>query len=110
MHACIDRNNASNFGLYTAAAVLLPTFVPYTLVVLGPTYRKIFARAEPGAVADDAKAAPGEKTNDLLDTWAILNVPRALTALAAAIAGAIAVTGPLDGVGLKVASGANRLG
>jgi hypothetical protein len=106
------RDNATGFGFYTAAAVLIPSVLPYTFLVIGPVNKKLLDKAD-SAVESTAGEATGETTNELLDQWAALNLVRVIVSSTVAVLAAWASIGPyeaivIDGVGL--ASGANRLG
>jgi hypothetical protein len=72
------------FRLNLAATLLLPSIVPFTLLVLGPTNDKLMAKKDELATASlsnknvEAFAAEGETVHELMDKWATLNLARAL--------------------------------
>jgi len=109
---CLARGNANTFGLYTAAAVLVPSIVPYTLVFIGPVNEKLIAKAD-STVESTAGEAIGEDTNALLDKWALLNSVRVILSGTADVLVAWASIGPFETAvveSVSLASGANRLG
>lgn len=73
------------WALYTAAAVLVPSIVPYTLLVMKPTTLEplIAAAANPSILST-------ERTLELLQEWKVQNIIRssfgAIGSLCAAVA------------------------
>jgi len=106
------------FKLNVAAAVLLPSIMPFTLAVLLPTNNKLFEKAKSFAktsITDKAAevgVAREETTHALIDKWAVLNLARAGIIGVASVLGIWAAVDkrvPYSSL-VKLASGANRLG
>jgi anthrone oxygenase-like protein len=110
--------SSGSAGLYTAAALLTPAIVPYTMLVLQPTneaLKKKLASASSAAVGEAAAELKGEEDNThaLVDRWASLNLVRGLISLSAALVGTWASLGAVEVVAVEsfeFISGANRLG
>lgn len=95
-------------ALYTAAAVLLPSIVPYTILLLKPINDKLTAMANISDMSERLETA-----HALVDKWGTLNLIRSLLPLAGAVLAALATADKyelmtLSSVTLK--SGANRMG
>jgi hypothetical protein len=106
------------FSLYTTAAVLGPSIVPYTLIVMGPTNKKLLEKADSlasstvGDAVAEARAAKEDTVHALADKWASLNLVRAIISLTSSVLAAWATINPIEVVGIEtisVVSGANRL-
>ncbi|KAF2200729.1 hypothetical protein GQ43DRAFT_441288 [Delitschia confertaspora ATCC 74209] len=75
------------FKLNVAACLMLPSIVPYTLVVMAPTNKGLYSKASSLASTDlsDKSAETSiereETVHALLDKWATLNLGRALVTL-----------------------------
>ena len=66
-----SRDPTSAGALYAAAAVLIPSIVPFTLVVIMPTNNKLMAAAaKPGVLSES-------DTRNLVQRWKQLNLIRA---------------------------------
>ncbi|KAF2020487.1 hypothetical protein BU24DRAFT_416169 [Aaosphaeria arxii CBS 175.79] len=107
------------FKLNVAAAVLLPSIVPFTYAFIVPTNKKLFAKADSLAAtsldnkAAEAGVAKEETVHALIDKWATLNFARALIVGAAALLAAWAAADKREVVGFREIAldvGANRLG
>jgi hypothetical protein len=103
------------FKLNTAATLIFPSIIPYTLLVLQPINDKLFAKAD--ALALDAKAEVGvaqeETTKALIDRWTKLHLVRtAITGVGAILAiwAALDKRETSSVGGFSLGSGANRLG
>lgn len=74
-------------ALYTAAAVLAPSIVPFTMIVMGPsTLTPLEAKA------DGKGSAPSDlKTRELVKTWAGQNLVRAVLVGISATLSAVAI-------------------
>ncbi|KAF1353902.1 hypothetical protein BDV97DRAFT_279548, partial [Delphinella strobiligena] len=114
-----EPKGSAAFTLYTVAAVLVPSIVPYTLLVMKPTNDKLNEKAESLATTslEDAAAEAGvakeETAHGLLDKWITLNLGRSLLPLIGTICAAWASVDKYEVLALAditVRSGANRLG
>jgi hypothetical protein len=107
-----NRSTSGTFGLYVAAAVLGPTIVPYTLLVMGSTNNELEAKAD-SAAKTIAEEAVGDNTHALVDRWGLLNLGRAAIYVTTTVVGLWATLGSVEVVGVEsfeFLSGANRLG
>ncbi|KAJ4360702.1 uncharacterized protein N0V89_001269 [Didymosphaeria variabile] len=103
------------FKLNAAATLIIPSIVPFTLLVLKPINDKLFAKAD--ALALDEKAEVGvaqeETTKALIERWTKGHLVRTVITGAGAI---LAIWAALDKsdtgsvAGLSFGTGANRLG
>lgn len=91
--------------------MLLPSIVPFTVAFLKPINDKLFEKVDTLTLGD-VKAENDEGTKQLIDSWTKLHLVRtaitgagALLALWAALDKREAIVG-----GLRLGSGANRLG
>lgn len=75
---------------YAMAAILPLLAVPYTTLVMQPTYNQLLAKA---SIAEKLKAGKGgteaglESVPELIQTWAYMNYGRSLFSISAAILG-----------------------
>jgi hypothetical protein len=83
----IARPNASI--LYSVAAFLTISIVPYTLATMSTTNNALLARAE-GKSADDASSHTDTELESLLQKWTSLNAGRSLLPLTAGLVGIFA--------------------
>jgi hypothetical protein len=74
------------FTLYSAAAVLVPLIVPYTLTIMKDTNSKLHAKADAGVEAKE----DGDLMK-LFEKWQLLNAIRSVFPACAAIIGIWAV-------------------
>jgi len=78
----------SPWALYTAAAVAVPSIVPFTLTMMAPTNNKLIeAAAKPSILTVN-------ETRELLSKWKALNYQRQMLGIVAAALGAIATLMP----------------
>ncbi|KAF1958465.1 hypothetical protein CC80DRAFT_408719 [Byssothecium circinans] len=107
------------FKLNVAAAILFPSIIPYTLLVIGPTNEKLFAkeREYQSASLEDKAIEAGvqkdETVHALIDKWAVLNLARAAITGVGAILTIWAALDKREFASFRdigVGSGANRLG
>ncbi|EDU39623.1 DUF1772-domain-containing protein [Pyrenophora tritici-repentis] len=104
------------FRLNVAATILLPSIVPFTLLVLGPTNNKLIAKKDEFAAAHakgkaiKANTADGETVHELMDKWATLNAARAVLVAAGALCTVIAAVNKREVAKLGSMSMASRLG
>jgi Domain of unknown function (DUF1772) len=110
--------SGASLSLYAAAAILAPSIMPYTLLVMMPTNNLLEKRTESSvaAVKGEAEAevkGGQESTHALVDRWASLNLVRGLISGAAAVLALWAsLPGPVEVVAIEsfeFVSGANRL-
>ena len=73
-------------ALYTAAALALPSIVPYTLIVMKATNDRLHQKA------DKADSVSDVETTELLRKWKGMNYNRAIFALIGTLLGAVAIT------------------
>ena len=79
-----EDRTSTPFRLNALATLLLPSIVPFTLLVLGPTNDKLMAKKDELANASlrdkhvEQFAKEGETVKELMDKWASLNLARAL--------------------------------
>jgi hypothetical protein len=90
-----------SFNLYTAAAVLIPAIVPFTLIVIKKTNSKLFAKAEFYDTQSAAEKKEDEELAQLFKRWRVLNLIRACFPALGAVAGLWAVIARPEFVGLK---------
>ncbi|KAF2708747.1 hypothetical protein K504DRAFT_477199 [Pleomassaria siparia CBS 279.74] len=106
------------FRFNVAAAVLVPSTVPFTFAFMVPTNTKLDEKLDSfaGTALTDKEAEAGvakeETTHALLDKWATLNLARAGIIGVASILGVWAAVDKREAVSssFKLASGANRMG
>ncbi|KAI4723765.1 DUF1772-domain-containing protein [Aureobasidium sp. EXF-10728] len=109
---------SSNFTLYTAAAILVPSIVPYTVFLMSSVNNKLHEKASSLANASltdtavESGAAQGETAHELLDKWATLNFGRSLLPLVGALAAGWAIVDKFEvlGLGAVLKTGADRMG
>jgi hypothetical protein len=88
--------------LYTTATILIPSLIPYTLLFMLPYNNKLLAKADSLAnaslddTAAEAGAAKEDTVHSLIDTWATLNLIRALFPGVAAVTAAWAALLPAE--------------
>ncbi|KAL1296962.1 hypothetical protein AAFC00_004562 [Neodothiora populina] len=100
--------------LYTAAALLVPSIIPYTVFAMGTVNKKLSDKA---SSLTDAAAESGiaqeETAHALVDKWATLNLIRSFLPLVATVCAAWASVDNYEILGLaslSLRSGANRMG
>jgi len=103
------------FSLYTAAALLGPGIIPYTLLVMAPTNQKLHDKADSltSSTAGEVGVAKEDTVHALADRWASFNFVRALISATSAALGAWAALQSTEVVGiasLGMKTGADRLG
>jgi len=115
-HTPIEDPKSTPFRLNVAATILLPSIVPFTLLVLGPTNNKLIAKKDEFAAAHakgkaiKANTADGETVHELMDKWATLNMARAVLVAAGALCTVIAAVNKREVAKLGSMSMASRLG
>lgn len=86
-------DNVSRFALYTAAAICVPSIVPYTLLYMEPTVNSkllaLGAKVEKGAKAKDLGVSEQE-VRGMLKRWRGMNFVRAALVAAGAVLAAVA--------------------
>jgi len=75
-------NTDQTFYLYTAAAILVPAIVPWTLGVMGGTNDKLHEKAEM-----DSEMKEDLELDNLISRWKVLNLGRAVFPALAAVLG-----------------------
>lgn len=114
-----EKPSSSAFKYYVISAVSLLSTVPYTFAVMIPTQKKLQEKSESlaSSSAGDAAAEAGvekaETTHALLDQWATLNLGRVVLMTVGAVSALWANVDAVEYVGtqgIKLASGANRMG
>ncbi|KAG2165974.1 DUF1772-domain-containing protein [Aureobasidium pullulans] len=109
---------SSNFNLYTAAALLVPSIVPYTVFLMSTVNSKLQEKASSLASASltdtavESGAAEGETAHELLEKWATLNLGRSLLPLIGTLAAGWAIVDKFEvlGLGASLKLGADRMG
>lgn len=76
----------SSRSLYAAAAALVPSIVPYTIVTMVGINDKLMAKAQDGGKT----AVSDAETRELLRRWARLNYGRMVIVLAGSLLGCVA--------------------
>jgi hypothetical protein len=113
-----EDRSTSAFKLYLTSALLLPTVIPYTRLLIGPINKKLVEKSDSLASTSitDASAEAGISKEDtvhaLVDKWASLNLVRAVISGAAALTAMWATLNPVEVVaasGVTFATGANRI-
>lgn len=117
---CItEPPSSSAFKCYTAAALLVPSTIPYSILVLKQTTDKLLAKADSLAATEitdkaaEAGVAREETVHGLVDKWALINLGNALLTAIGAFSAAWATVDKIDVVRFKdlgLTGGANRLG
>ncbi|KAL6158161.1 hypothetical protein ACJQWK_07386 [Exserohilum turcicum] len=106
------------FRLNLASTILLPSIVPFTLLVIAPTNAKLMAKKDELASASledqgiEANAAEGETVHELMDWWATLNMARTLLVGVGAVCTVLAAASKREVVrfgGAAIRGGANRM-
>jgi hypothetical protein len=85
-------------NLYSAAAILVPAIVPFTLVVMKDTNGKLHQKAKSTGV----EVKEDSELTTLLSKWQLLNSTRALFPGLAAVLGMWAIVARPDFVGLSL--------
>ncbi|KAF2183027.1 hypothetical protein K469DRAFT_710979 [Zopfia rhizophila CBS 207.26] len=111
--------SSAPFKLNLAAAILLPSIVPYTLAFIQPTNKALLAKVDSLATTEltdkaaEAGVSSGETVHALIDKWATLNLGRVLLTGAGTILALWAALDKREVVGFKdiaFSTGANRFG
>ncbi|KAI5200696.1 DUF1772-domain-containing protein [Aureobasidium subglaciale] len=112
-----EPTDSSSFNLYTAAAILVPSIVPYTLFVMSAVNNKLqdkTASLANASLTDAEVEAPaeGETAHQLLEKWATLNLGRSLLPLIGTLAAGWAIADKFEvlGLGAVLKTGADRMG
>jgi hypothetical protein len=116
--ASTDARDSLAFKLNLAAAILLPSIVPFTFAFIRPINNKLIEKKDSLASASledkavEQGVAEGETTHALIDKWATLNLARAVFLAAGALCTTLAAVDKREvisfsDVGLR--SGANRM-
>jgi len=105
--------------LYTAAAVLVPSIIPYTIIFISSTNNKLAAKEASLAkvsitdTAAEAGVAEEETAHALFDKWATLNLGRSLLPLIGTVCAAWAAVDSYEVLrfsSFALKTGANRMG
>ena len=114
-----ESTSSSAFKLYVTAAILLPSSILYTLLIIKPVNDKLEERVRSLASASltDATVESGvsreETTHALVDKWATLNLGRAIIAVTGALCATYAALSKIDVRGITaigLGKGADRMG
>ncbi|KAL9079854.1 MAG: hypothetical protein Q9157_001310 [Trypethelium eluteriae] len=114
-----EPTSSSAFKLYVTAAILIPSSIPYTILLIQPTNDKLeqkvksFANTSLTDAAVEAGVSKEETTHALVDKWATLNIGRAVISVTGTLCAAYAALSKIDVRGFSsvgLGSGANRLG
>ena len=109
---------SSGFKLYTVAAILVPSIIPYTVFLMSGINNKLQEKARSLANASltdtavESGVAQGETAHELLDKWATLNLGRSLLPLLGTLVAGWAIVDKFGvlGLGAVLKTGANRMG
>jgi hypothetical protein len=109
---------SSGFKLYTIAAILVPSIIPYTVFLMSGINSKLqekaasLANASLTDTAVESGVAQGETAHELLDKWATLNLGRSLLPLISTLVAGWAIVDKFEvlGLGAVLKTGANRMG
>lgn len=113
-----EDRGTTRFKLYLASTLLLPSVIPYTIILLGPVNKKLVEKSDNLAKTSitDATAEAGvskeETVHALVDRWATLNLGRGVITAVAAFTAMWASLNPVEVVaatGVQIATGANRI-
>jgi hypothetical protein len=80
----LEPSSSQTFKFYTAAAVLIPSIIPYTLGLMVQTNNKLLGKADSLATTEitdkaaEAGATQEETVHALIDMWATLNLGQAI--------------------------------
>jgi hypothetical protein len=114
-----DDTSSLPFKLNLAATVLIPSIIPFTLLFIMPTNKKLIERMDALAStgledkAAEAGIAEAETTHALIDKWGVLNLARCVLIAAGSLCTIVAALDKREVVGLSgisLGSGANRMG
>ncbi|KAG9665993.1 DUF1772-domain-containing protein, partial [Aureobasidium melanogenum] len=108
----------SSFTLYTAAAIVVPCVIPYTVFFMGGVNSKLQEKASSltdASLTDTAVesgVAQGETVHQLVDKWLTLNLVRSLLPLFGSLAAGWAIADKFEvlGLGAVLKTGADRMG
>jgi hypothetical protein len=114
----LEPTASSGFKLYTIAAILVPSIIPYTVFLMSGINSKLQEKAASLANASltdadvESGVAQGETAHELLDKWAILNLGRSMLPLISTLVAGWAIVDKFEvlGLGAVLKTGANRMG
>ena len=115
----LEPSSSRTFKFYTAAAVLIPSIIPYNLGLMVPTNNKLLGKADSLATTEitDKAAEAGvtqeETVHALIDKWATLNLGQVITTGIGPLCILWATLGRIDVVRFQdvgLAPGVNRMG
>ena len=115
----LEPSSSQGFKFYTAAAVLIPSIIPYTLGLMIQMNNKLLGKADSLATTEitDKTAEAGvtqeETVHALIDRWATLNLGRAIITGIGSLCALWATLDKIDVVRFRdvgLTSGANRMG
>ncbi|KAG9653549.1 DUF1772-domain-containing protein, partial [Aureobasidium melanogenum] len=103
---------------YRAAAIVVPSMIPYTVFLMGGVNSKLQEKASSLADASltdtavESGVAQGETVHQLVDKWLTLNLVRSLLPLFGTLAAGWAIADKFDvlGLGAVLKTGADRMG
>jgi hypothetical protein len=109
---------SSDFKLFSAAAILVPSIIPYTVFLMSGINSKLqekaasLANASLTDTAVESGVAQGETAHELLDKWATLNLGRSFLPLLGTLLAGWAIVDKFEvlGLGAVLKTGANRMG
>ena len=108
-----EDRTSTPFRLNALATLLLPSIVPFTLLVIAPTNNALEAKNEELASASLESKAEGENVHALMDKWATLNLARAGIVAIGALCTVLAALSKREAFefgGAALRGGADRLG
>lgn len=107
-----DYNTSAASPLHnTAATALLLLTIPYSLLLLEPVTEQLENKAgELDLNSSESGVEKQRTTHWLVDRWATINLGRAVMTGVAAVAGTWAALGGVSVGGIRVVSGAGRVG
>ena len=115
----LEHSSSRTFKFYTAAAVLIPSIIPYTLGLMVQTNNKLLGKADSLATTEitdkaaEAGATQEETVHALIDMWATLNLGQAIITGIGSLCALWATLDKIDIVKFQdvgLTSGADRMG
>lgn len=118
LNLSLEPTATSSFTLYTAAAIVVPCVIPYTVFFMGGVNSKLQEKASSltdASLTDTAVesgVAQGETVHQLVDKWLTLNLVRSLLPLFGSLAAGWAIADKFEvlGLGAVLKTGADRMG
>lgn len=115
---CAEPTDSATKKFWLTAAILMPSVLPYTLLIMNPVNAKLQEKASSlaGTSLEDTAAEAGvakeETVHALVDKWATLNLGRAVIPLVGTLVAAWAAVDKWEVIslaGISFKTGADRM-